>query len=454
MPYLTLPLNSYSHQLTFDEILDGEVDVSHLFVNNKTNTRTYYKTILPESFTDSDIAYMISHLIRFNNMVETQGISVENLIQHYNTFYVAKSNKGYHYLNQQIFNSNTKRSTDPKAMCSELRSELQPLVNQHETAIDITVSAEVFENCVRIVEKYGLSTTVENFKEYFSSAFRRIDAPDTLLMDSLRSLKRIFEEELHVLHHTSAFAYVHGRSTADALKRHQRNESKWFAKFDFSNFFGNTTIDFVIDMFSDIYPFSLIVMNPAGYAALRKALSFCFLNGGLPQGTPISPMITNTMMIPVDHILSNRLREEKERFVYTRYADDIIISSKIDFDVNKLQKYIIDVLKLHRAPFTLNESKTRYGSSSGQNWNLGLMLNRENNITVGFRNKKNLKAKIHNFVIDEKGGRSWQKNQIQQLQGLLSYYKSIENDYISHVLNKYNRKFSCNIEKLIISKIS
>lgn len=37
------------------------------------------------------------------------------------------------------------------------------------------------------------------------------------------------------------------------------------------------------------------------------------------------------MMIPVDFKLSNTLRNfEKQSFIYTRYADDFIISSKYD----------------------------------------------------------------------------------------------------------------------------
>ncbi|MCL2052843.1 MAG: hypothetical protein FWG90_00155 [Oscillospiraceae bacterium] len=46
-----------------------------------------------------------------------------------------------------------------------------------------------------------------------------------------------------------------------------------------------------------------------GVIELQKALSLCFSNGGLPQGTPISPFITNVMMIPLDHKLSNSLRQ-------------------------------------------------------------------------------------------------------------------------------------------------
>ena len=61
-----------------------------------------------------------------------------------------------------------------------------------------------------------------------SGGLRRIDAPLPELMNGLRELKTLFETYMFALYHTTAFAYVRGRSTIDAIKRHQRNESKWF----------------------------------------------------------------------------------------------------------------------------------------------------------------------------------------------------------------------------------
>ena len=136
-----------------------------------------------------------------------------------------------------------------------------------------------------------------------SGGLRKIDAPNPELMDALRKLKTIFEEDFNALYHTSAFAYVRKRSTLDAVKRHQYNESKWFGKYDLSNFFGSTTPEFVEKMFSMIFPFSEVMKNPEGKEQLTTALSLAFLDGGLPQGTPISPIITNLMMIPIDFTL-------------------------------------------------------------------------------------------------------------------------------------------------------
>lgn len=283
-----------------------------------------------------------------------------------------------------------------------------------------------------------------------SGGLRRIDAPKPELMNALRNLKTIFEEDFHALYHTSAFAYVKNRCTVDAVKRHQKNNSKWFGKLDLHDFFGSTTLDYVIKMFSMVFPFSEIVKFPNGEAELRKALDLAFLNGGLPQGTPLSPLITNVMMIPVDYKLANAFRDfDKQRFIYTRYADDFIISSKVDFDVHRVEKLVVDTLHEFGAPFTINESKTRYGSSAGRNWNLGVMLNKDNEITVGHKKKRQFQSMLYNYITDKRKGISWPREDIQTMQGLHSYYRMVEPETIDAIVKHTNEKMEIDVLRLI-----
>lgn len=283
-----------------------------------------------------------------------------------------------------------------------------------------------------------------------SGGLRRIDAPKPELMNALRNLKTIFEEDFHALYHTSAFAYVKNRCTVDAVKRHQKNNSKWFGKLDLHDFFGSTTLDYVIKMFSMVFPFSEIVKFPNGEAELRKALDLAFLNGGLPQGTPLSPLMTNVMMIPVDYKLANAFRDfDKQRFIYTRYADDFIISSKVDFDVHRVEKLVVDTLHEFGAPFTINESKTRYGSSAGRNWNLGVMLNKDNEITVGHKKKRQFQSMLYNYITDKRKGISWPREDVQTMQGLHSYYRMVEPETIDAIVKHTNEKMETDVLRLI-----
>ncbi len=285
-----------------------------------------------------------------------------------------------------------------------------------------------------------------------SGGTRRIDAPNPDLMVALNELRFIFEDKFRVLYHTSAFAYIKKRSIVDVLKKHQANESKWFLKTDFSNFFGSTTPEFLYSSLTKVFPFSEIVKYYGGSAALKKALDLCFLNGGLPQGTPISPTLTNIMMIPIDHMLSKMCRErqiQNKYFVYTRYADDILISCKYDFRFQNVVDTINDVCSRFDAPFVIKDKKTRYGSSSGSNWNLGLMLNKDNQITVGHKNKKRYRALLHNFIMDMKNGNPWEPDAVNYLKGITSYYTSVEKEYFEDLIKKNNEKYGVNIRRMM-----
>lgn len=274
-----------------------------------------------------------------------------------------------------------------------------------------------------------------------SGGMRRIDAPNKELMTALRELKLIFENEFHALYHTSAFAYVKKRSTLHAMQRHQKNESRWFAKLDLHNFFGSTTLPFVMQMLSMIFPFCEVIKDPVGKAELEKALSLAFLDGVLPQGTPISPLITNIMMIPVDFLLTKKLRSfEDQTYVYTRYADDFTISSRYNFDVKKIEELVVSVLQEFNAPFSINQTKTRYGSSAGRNWNLGLMLTKDNQITVGHKRKAQLECMLHNFISDADAGTLWPVEEIQYVLGIYSYIHSIEPEATDRIIAYVNNK--------------
>ena len=118
---------------------------------------------------------------------------------------------------------------------------------------------------------------------------RPIDAPRDDLKLALDELGLILSERFGVLYHTSAFAYIANRSTVQLVRKHQINESNWLYKTDISGFFPSTTLEFTMRMVKMIFPLSEICKDPDGYKELEKALSLGFLNGVLPQGTPLSP---------------------------------------------------------------------------------------------------------------------------------------------------------------------
>ena len=282
---------------------------------------------------------------------------------------------------------------------------------------------------------------------------RPIDAPHPELKKALTQLKDMMSGWMFADHHTCAFAYVTGRSIRSAVEKHQRFHGWYFGHFDFHGFYPSTTVEFIISQMRVIYPFNLILNSPRGEKALRRALSLCMLNGGLPQGTPISPFLTNVMMIPFDHRFARILNQYDsgklnadgtsitDRICYTRYADDIHVSCRVIFNYHKVERDLIALLKDLGAPFTLNTEKTHFGTRGGSNWMLGLMLNKDNEITVGYRAHKNLKARIDSYFRDKRNCIKWDMDDLQNFRGNLSYYLCIEKDTVERIIKKYNTKY-------------
>ena len=327
---------------------------------------------------------------------------------------------------------------------------------------DITRKYDVYtflNKLSRLTQEFVDVYEKDDFTEYYDTFYipkrthgmRRIDAPTGRLREAQVKLRQIISDAMEVdsygnrfgaTYHTAAHAYIKRRSPKTCLERHKSNKSRWFCKFDFSNFFGSTTPDFLVSQLRKIIPLCYVAED-----SLKQYTKICFLNGGLPQGTPISPLLTNIMMIPVDYALSNALRDfGNQKFVYTRYADDIQVSSEYDFDFRKIEELINHVLSENDAPFRINREKTRYGSNAGANWNLGMMYNKDCEITVGYRKKRMLKAMLTNYIQDKKNGTNWDLGEVQALNGQLSHLKSIEKDGISEIVSKLSQKFGADIE--------
>lgn len=450
MIYITVKQPPFYHQMTLEEFLFETESKPRIINHNITNTRTYVTEQANQKLLDkTDVVALINALSKYNEFTaDIQNRQRETL---YNTFYVAKKGKGIPYVFKKIFAMQGRYvECDTSSIFKDIGGKIREMLSEHPTELDEEITANVVNYCTDILVQNGFKMTTAEFETILKDGHRRIDAPKEELKGALYQLKAIFEEMFGALYHTSAFAYVKNRSTLDAVKKHQANKSRWFGKYDLSNFFGSTTVDFIMQMFSMIFPFSEVVKYPSGKEELRKALSLCVLKGVLPQGTPISPTITNIMMIPIDHKLSNVLRNfNKQRFVYTRYADDFLISSEYDFKFRDIENLIVEVLNEFGAPFTIKSEKTRYGSSAGSNWNLGVMLNKDNKITVGYKKKRQFQAMLSSYVMDRLNGQRWEKSDIQTMEGYRNYYRMVEGETIDRIVEHIGSKFNVDIVRLI-----
>ena len=334
----------------------------------------------------------------------------------------------------------------------------EPLIRTKTYKVDEVQTDIISEDRFRLAMEHIMQVIkdiqpVEHYKEFKipkkTHGFRTINAPDDILKPKMAKVAKILSDELQILAHDSAWAYVKGRDVITAMKEHQKNNSRWFLKLDLKDFFGSCSVDFIVQQLEKIYPFAVYPSTMP-----RIIANFATLNGGLPQGTPLSPMLTNLIMVEIDYKI-NRLIYDltqeaglfKQHYVYTRYADDIIISAKNNFKYDIIIEAIDNLLE--DTPLTINREKVRYGSSSGRNWNLGIMYNKDNELTIGYREKQKLKVTIYNYIHDG----LWPLEDLRWLLGKLNWLHNVQSDYFKGLMNYYKNKYNVDVIKNIISDI-
>lgn len=270
-----------------------------------------------------------------------------------------------------------------------------------------------------------------------TGGYRTINAPNENLKNIHRSIVSTLQE-MQILEHDSAYAYIKNRGIYNALQAHQNNQSKWFLKIDLKNFFGSCSEKFIYQQLTQVYPFAVLTSDPEYDTIIKDLIKIACLDGVLPQGNPISPYLTNLIMVPIDYKL-NKLCP-----VYTRYSDDMLFSARTKIDLDKTVKNITKVLK--NTPLKINQEKTRLGSINGNNWNLGLMLNKDNNITLGHEKKRQFKATIDQFLYNPD---KYSISEKQKLAGIIAYYLHIEGPYIRYIIDKYNKRHNKNLLELL-----
>jgi RNA-directed DNA polymerase len=137
----------------------------------------------------------------------------------------------------------------------------------------------------------------------------------------------------------------------------------------------------------------------------------CTHDGVLPQGAPTSPVISNLVCRGLDNDLWKLTKSVGCR--YTRYADDITVSTNFDslpakivkaYDpdtgVVELGDEISKVIKNHR--FTVNESKSRIHSSMRRQVVTGLTVNRKVNVSQDFI--RDVRAMLNDWKVFQQAG--------------------------------------------------
>lgn len=204
---------------------------------------------------------------------------------------------------------------------------------------------------------------------------REIEAPNP----SLKRIQRLIHESLSKLYRPpkEVHGFVPGCSIVTNAKVHLGR--KYVLRLDLEGFFPSIERKRIIGRLrSRPYGISDDISNIIGHLATNE-------REALPQGSPSSPVIANIMARPLDQKLAQMCR--KLRCRYTRYADDITISTNQEEFPVEIARYpkafgtdevvigevVVDAIE--EFGFKVNQSKSRLRDRKSRQMATGLVLN-------------------------------------------------------------------------------
>ncbi len=224
-----------------------------------------------------------------------------------------------------------------------------------------------------------------------------------------------------------ATAYEKGSSVCHNAKLHAN--SSHFLLLDICHFFESCTQKMVRNLFSGgVYQSTNAASRlrlTADDVDLLVALS-CY-RGSLATGSPCSPFIANRIMASFDHEIAAGLGE---KFVYSRYSDDICISSTEWINSAEISTFVGS--RLRQKSFDLNSDKTRCFGRGHLRKITGIYLDCDGVLRLGPQRKAELKRLLYQALM-----RECDRNHAHRVLGHLSFCRQVEPDYYNALLAKY-----------------
>jgi RNA-directed DNA polymerase len=230
-------------------------------------------------------------------------------------------------------------------------------------------------------------------------------------------------------------SYRREKNAYTAVIKHAK--SKYFFQTDIKNFFNSiTTLD--IENILDKNLSDVPVSDITNYKG--RLLSLTTKNGFLPVGFSTSPNISNTCLYAFDNSLEEYCLSQD--IIYTRYSDDIILSSNNKESLNNIENVISEKLKLFFSDrIQLNLHKTKHTHKGEKIKLLGMVILPSGHVSVDIKLKKQLEILFHFYINDKIKFADYLKNHyhgdLSKISGQLNHINTIDSSYLNKLRKKY-----------------
>jgi RNA-directed DNA polymerase len=278
------------------------------------------------------------------------------------------------------------------------------------------------------------SLDIEKAVTTFEYDGRQIIKPSDKFKKYLRFIDRVIlrylDKDEEVVH-----SFIKGKNTLSTVKAHTGN--KYFFLTDIRSFYSNIKPDDIrkaLERDKGLIPISDI----ENYIDL--ILKMTTYGGSIPVGFPTSPQLSNAFLFEFDKAVKSFCTDYS--LIYTRYADDIIISGNSFDELSELRDKIQTFLNDFASPnLLLKKSKTHITHLGNKVKILGLSILPDGKITIDAKYKKKIELLLHFYTNNKDKYNNFLEEEFRgdekSIFGLLHYAKSVDPAYLEKLQRKY-----------------
>jgi RNA-directed DNA polymerase len=263
---------------------------------------------------------------------------------------------------------------------------------------------------------------------------RKIHIPNKKLK-IFHSFLNLFLLEYLQTNNDIVFSYRKGVNAVDAVSKHAH--SKYFFQTDINNFFNSIDIEMVTStIFNNIglFPISDIERY------IPNIVKILTVNDSVPVGFSTSPLISNACLLSFDNKLQKYCLANS--LIYSRYSDDIIISSSEKASLLEAEQRVTTYLAENtNNKLSINFTKSKHTQTGNKIKLLGMVILPNGKVSVDIRFKKEAEVKFHYYLTNkdkftEVTGSDFD-SAIEKFSGQLNYINTVDPSYLDKLRKKY-----------------